>query len=404
MTNQSEKKGLDVALHPSLLSDNLKIVKNLYRKEEGKDTSNPYLSTTPSRGKRRMILQEDDSYNKKRLKTEQFEETKLFDLEVQEMDPWDKKFYKNETYEIRDKYLVDYTALKIDEDSEDDEEENEEEEIELPSVRFIQHPKLADIENTTTQEEAAVINTDDIIIGSKEYLLLPKNERMKLRRQNRKKQRMEKYRKVATGELSKEALNNDKLSIKKIQNVLMNDKTIEDPSKFELEVKKKVEARKVEHDLLNEKRKKEALQKKQEQSDTIDNSLIECRVFEIHNLSNPKIRFQINTMAKQMKFYGCCVRLRTDIQKGKGIIMLLSYKKNLLDKFENKMKKFKEVYDDDTKNFLIVTKWTAPLSTKNDKNIKNIVNKKIWFMREFTNVQTLKKELNKHGLLKFWDL
>lgn len=220
MPNQSEKKGLDVALHPSLLSDNLKIVKNLYRKEEGKDTSNPYLSTTPSRGKRRMILQEDDSYNKKRLKTEQFEETKLFDLEVQEMDPWDKKFYKNETYEIRDKYLVDYTALKIDEDSEDDEEENEEEEIELPSVRFIQHPKLADIENTTTQEEAAVINTDDIIIGSKEYLLLPKNERMKLRRQNRKKQRMEKYRKVATGELSKEALNNDKLSIKKIQNVL----------------------------------------------------------------------------------------------------------------------------------------------------------------------------------------
>lgn len=215
MPNQSEKKGLDVALHPSLLSDNLKIVKNLYRKEEGKDTSNPYLSTTPSRGKRRMILQEDDSYNKKRLKTEQFEETKLFDLEVQEMDPWDKKFYKNETYEIRDKYLVDYTALKIDEDSEDDEEENEEEEIELPSVRFIQHPKLADIENTTTQEEAAVINTDDIIIGSKEYLLLPKNERMKLRRQNRKKQRMEKYRKVATGELSKEALNNDKLSIKK---------------------------------------------------------------------------------------------------------------------------------------------------------------------------------------------
>ena len=84
--------------------------------------------------------------------------------------------------------------------------------------------------------------------------------------------------------------------------------------------------------------------------------------------------------------------------------MLLSYKKNLLDKFENKMKKFKEVYDDDTKNFQIVTKWTAPLSTKNDKNIKNIVNKKIWFMREFTNVQTLKKELNKHGLLKFWDL
>lgn len=402
MSRDTRNKGLDAELHPSLKSDNLKLVKDLYRQGEGKDVENPYLSTTRV-GKRRMVLQDEDVVDK-RQKKGFVEKKKDFELVVNEMNTWDKLFYKNESYEVRDKYLKDYETLKIDEDSEDEEEEDENEEIELPSVRFIHHPKLIEIENNQVDTQDKEIDKEDIIIGSKEYLALPKVERMKLRRLNRKKQRMEKYRKVATGELSKNVLNNDKLSLKKIQNVLMNDKTIEDPSKFELEAKKKVEARKAEHDLINEKRKEEALKKKQEQGGKKDNSLIECRVFQIHNLSNPKVRFQINTMAKQMKFFGCCVRLRTDIQHGKGIIVLLSLKKNLLDKFENKMNKFKEVYNDDVKNFQIVTKWTAPLSKNNDRNVNNIVNKKLWFMREFTDVNLLKKELNKHGLLKFWDL
>lgn len=386
MSKKNDKKGLDVELHPSLLSDNLKIVKTLYSGH-----ANPYLANMPTGGKKRMMLDKEGAPQpKKTIKHE-----RLFEVDKQEMHPWDQKFYKNNEYEIRGKYLTDYSAMKIDEDSEDESEEEED----LPSVRFIQHPRLIDVERIHVEEKPE--STGEIVIGSQEYLLLPKSERMKLKRQYRRKQRMEKYRKVATGEISKSVLNNDKLSVKKIQNVLMNDKSIEDPTKFELEVKKKAEERKAAHELVNQQRKEESMKKKQEQD--LDGAMIECRVFEIHNLSNPKIRFQINTMAKQMKLYGCCVRLRTDISRGKGIIILLTYKKTHLNKFENKMNKYKEIYNDDAKNFQIETKWTSSLSTSS-KQIESVVNRKIWFMREFKDEDDLKKELNKHGLIKFWNL
>lgn len=386
MSKNNDKKGLDVELHPSLLSDNLKIVKTLYS-----GNANPYLANVSTRGRKRMMLDDEgDAQPRKAIKQE-----RLFEVGTQEMHPWDTKFYKNNEYAIRGKYLADYGQMKIDEDSEDESEEEED----LPSVRFIQHPRLIDVERVHVEEKPE--STGDIVIGSQEYLLLPKGERMKLKRQYRRKQRMEKYRKVATGEIPKSALNNNKLSVKKIQNVLMNDKSIEDPTKFELEVKKKAEERKAAHELVNQKRKEESIKNKQEQA--LEGTMIECRVFEIHNLSNPKIRFQINTMAKQMKLYGCCVRLRTDISRGKGIIILLTYKKNHLNKFENKMNKYKEVYNDDVKNFQMETKWTSSLSTAN-KQIESIVNRKMWFMREFKDEQELKKELNKLGLLKFWNL
>lgn len=392
MSTNNNKKGLDVELHPSLLSDNLKIVKTLYSRD-----TNPYLADAPTRGRRRMMMDEESGSKRRRLRKEEPTNGKLFEVDKQEMQPWDEKFYKNDEYEIKEKYLQDYSTMKIDDDSEDEAEDEED----LPSVRFIQHPRLMDVERVHVEDEP--VSKDEILIGSQEYLQLPKSERLKLRRKHRRKQRMEKYRKVATGEYSKSVLNNDKLSVKKIQNVLMNDKTIEDPTKFELEVKKKAEERKKAHDLENQRRKEESLKKRQEQM-APESSMIECRVFEIHNLSNPKIRFQINTMAKQMKLYGCCVRLRTDISKGKGIIVLLTSKKNSLNKFENKMNKYKEVYDDDMKNFQIETKWTSSLNTDTNKQVGNIVNKKIWFMREFKDEMELRGELQKLGLLKFWSL
>lgn len=383
MSTNNDKKGLAAELHPSLLSDNLKIVKTLYSGQ-----ANPYVGSVSAGGRKRVMLDEKEA-PRRLIKRE-----RLFEMDTQ-MHPWDAKFYMNNEYEVRGKYLLDYSTMAIDADSEDECEE----EMDLPSVRFIQHPRLIDVEKGGVEERPE--DTGEVVIGSEEYLQLPKSERMKLKRQYRRKQRMEKYRKVATGELSKSVLSNDKLSVKKIQHVLMNDKSIEDPTRFELEVKKKAEERKAAHELENQRRKEEARRKRQEQA--AEDTMVECRVFGIHNLSSPKIRFQINTMAKQMKLYGCCVRLRTDISRGKGIIVLLSNKKNHLNKFESKMNKYKEVYGDEAKNFQIETKWTSSFSATN-RDIGSIVNRKIWFMREFKDEHELKKELNKLGLLKFWDL
>ena len=184
----------------------------------------------------------------------------------------------------------------------------------------------------------------------------------------------------------------------------MNDKTIEDPTKFEINVKTQIEQRRKEHEEANKKRQLEAIEKrkqeKQENNSTHIGNNYHCKIFQIHNLSSPKIRFQINTTAKQLKLYGLSVRLRTDIQSGRGIIILISQNLTNLNKFERKIIKFNNTGEDEVKNFKINKKWEGPIIFDNQNIV--FVTKKIWFMREFSNETDILNELDKKGLSKYW--
>ena len=399
---EDKPKGLNVELHPVLQSGNIKLTKSLYNTtktthNEHSTKANPYLSTSNRKPQKRRLIHINDFDEKNVSVKQKLEKSKTVEQdEVDIMDSWDTCFY-NKDMSVRSKFLQNYNNIGIEDDSDGDDEEEEfndenddEEEIELPSVRFIQHPNPYKPEMDNIQK-ITKFNTD----------LLTKQERMKLRRQERKKKRMEMYQKIQNGEITKVE---SKISLKKINNVLMNDKTIEDPTKFEINVKTQIEQRRKEHEEANKKRQLEAIEKrkqeKQENNSTHIGNNYHCKIFQIHNLSSPKIRFQINTTAKQLKLYGLSVRLRTDIQSGRGIIILISQNLTNLNKFERKIIKFNNTGEDEVKNFKINKKWEGPIIFDNQNIV--FVTKKIWFMREFSNETDILNELDKKGLSKYW--
>ncbi|XBW35553.1 hypothetical protein QEN19_001128 [Hanseniaspora menglaensis] len=398
LDNDTKPKGLNIELHPALQAGNIKLVKSIYNdtRDSSKKNTNPYLYSIKKKAQKRKIIDIEEQDATDLNATGTLNEADIFErADFETMDHWDILFY-NKDMSVKPKYLQDYENIKIEDDSEVEEieQEQEDEEFDFPSVRFVQHP--VPYSNVNENNERSI---------KFDSSLLTKQERIKLRRQNRKKKRMEVYQQIRNGEIK---MPENKISIKKINNVLMNDKTIEDPTKFEIMVKQKIEERKKIHEEQNKKRKLEALdikKKKQEESKKLKNEIVDqqnhhCKVFLIHNLSSPKIRFQINTTAKQLKLVGFSVRLRTDNQAGKGIIWIISDKLTNLNKFERKMFKFNNPDERDNRGFHIELKWEGPAVL----DLKNMffVEKKAWFMREFPNEEELLRELQKHGVAKYW--
>lgn len=388
-------KGLKTELHPVLQSDNIRLVKSLYNdKKQQENTTqskqNPYLSTSNKRGQKRKQISLDnedidiDSETIPKKKTPNEKDASG------SMDTWDAAFY-NQNLTVKPKYLQDYDKIGIEDDSEEElDANNDEEEAELPSIRFIQHP----VPYKTNEMSSALQTKFD-------SSTLTKKERMRLRREERKKKRIEMHLKIQSGELLKPE---NKISLKKLNNVLMNDKTINDPTRFEQEVKKQIQERRKEHEEMNEKRKQEAEEKRKQkklQEDSLQlDTAYHCKVFQIHNLSSPKIRFQINTSAKQLKLVGLSVRLRTDVQSGKGIIMILSNKHTNLNKFEKKLFKANNTGHKLSTSFKVEKIWDGPVSPDEQNSV--FIKNNIWFMREFSNENAILQELDKKGLAKYW--
>lgn len=396
-------KGLKIELHPVLQSDNIRLVKSLYNDKKQQESStksiqNPYLTTSNKKGQKRKLisLDNDERNDERNAEINDDDEPKFKKNDTKEkdsfgsMDSWDAAFY-NQDMSVRPKYLQDYDKIGIEDDSEEElDADNDEKEVEFPSIRFIQHP----VPYKANEGSSALQTKFDSTI-------LTKQERMKLRREERKKKRIEMFLKIQNGELLKPE---NKISLKKVNNVLMNDKTIDDPTKFEQEVKKQIQARRKEHDEMNNKRKQEAEEKRKQQKLQADSLQVDtgyhCKVFQIHNLSSPKIRFQINTTAKQLKLVGLSVRLRTDIESGKGIIMIISNKLSNMNKFERKLFKFNNTGNNLSTSFKIEKVWDGPVVVDEQNGV--FIKKNIWFMREFSDENAILEELKKKGLTKYW--
>lgn len=400
------KRGLKRDLHSILRSDNVNLLKI-----QGKYGSNPYLlhqgNEAPShkrisshwyrpgevienskriRAIERERQKEEEQAKIDSLKLESEVKRKILIGElpadneknylekiedVPDLEWWDADYYANGT--IHDKYFQDYSQLDDDEDSDD------EEEMDLPSIRYIQHP-------------VPIKNINDIKFESRVYLT--RDEQKKARRNNRKLLRKEKEQKIKLG---LEPKPETKVKLSNMMSVYENNANITDPTKWEAIVRAQVAERKRKHILTNAQRHEESVARKklaQEEKDNVkpkDN----CCVYIFNEIKNPSIRYKINMNGKQLHLRGCCLH----VNEGKGIIITFGDEKSVrfFDKLVVKRLKWDEPYKDKKTGEIV------PCSGKVTKVWQGIMGEyrfKGWFMLNCSSNEELLKILREQDALE----
>ncbi|EDO16013.1 hypothetical protein Kpol_495p11 [Vanderwaltozyma polyspora DSM 70294] len=368
-------KGLATETNPLLLSSNLNLVKEQHR------NVNPYLSTnnqSPNSSYRKVHeryrkglkffqkgeisakyelerkvkadeearQQEEDE--RKRIKEEEEQEIlkvkvangELPDFSTGEnkylkdltniptVEWWDKP-YLDDRLEIFDKYRV--PCREGDNTDEEEEEDEDFDENMKPSIRYVLHP--------------IPIKVDEVVPVSKVYLT--KTEIKKARRNRRKIEREELETKIKLGVLPKPA---PKVKLANMMSVYENNQNITDPTSWEKTVRNQVEERKRKHEDMNLQRHEEAMKlkkSKMQEVSNVDNTKGNnfCKVYWFKSMSNPKIRFKINTNGKQLDLKGFCIRIGNE---GPGLIVSSGDEKSIkfFDKLITRRIKWDESYKD----------------------------------------------------------
>ncbi|SCU94218.1 LADA_0G07272g1_1 [Lachancea dasiensis] len=340
--DQKAGLGLNVEIHPALLSDNVNLIRH-------KD--NPYLSsersgTNTSKIEKRYIrglkFAEPGVLSKKiaeqraqraqevklRQQHEEIKKAKIIAGElpdesigeqnyllssVPEVEWWDTAYLQNlDTWKVREKYLQE---LESSEESEDDIDENESERQDPPSLRYVQHP--------VPVKEAP----DGQIKQPKIYLV--KREQEKIRRNRRKLLREEHEERIRIG---LEPKPQPKVKLSNMMSVYQNTENITDPTSWEQTVKSQVEERHRKHVETNIRRHLDAQERKQalkvHGSDSLKRDVASewhCKVFRFSSLRNPKIRYRLTTNSRQLKLSGACLRVG---EQGPGILVVIGSEKN----------------------------------------------------------------------------
>ncbi|CAR24844.1 U4/U6-U5 snRNP complex subunit PRP3 [Lachancea thermotolerans CBS 6340] len=324
--------GLDIDIHPALLSENLNLIKhrdNPYLSRERFDTVASKVSKRYSRGlkfrtpgvlakeldekrawlaKERELQKEQDNLRKAKVRAgelpdESIGEQNYLITDVPQIEWWDAIYVQSpEDWTIKTKYSKSYGTM--DEDS-DDEQDSE---SESPSVRYVQHPVPVQ-----AAEHAP----------SKPKIYLVKREQKKIRRNRRKLLQEEHEQKIKLGLEPKPA---PKVKLSNMMSVYQNNENITDPTSWEQTVKAQAEERHQKHVETNIRRHYEAKEQKKEKAQEAPPAQAElhCRVFRFSSLRNPKIRFKLAKNSRQLGLRGVCLR----VGDGAGIIVVIGSEKN----------------------------------------------------------------------------
>lgn len=177
-----------------------------------------------------------------------------------------------------------------------------------PSIRYIHHPVLVNVERSPTFAK----------------IYLTKAEYKKIRRKNR---RMDRSRVQSAIKLGIEPKPETKVKLGNMMNVLDNNQNITDPTAWEKTVREQVDQRKQKHLETNQQRHIAAVEAKKLKEPSAGNSANDrhCRVFYFRSLAHPKIRYKLNMNSKQLGLKGTCLRVGDD---GSGIIIVLGTEKS----------------------------------------------------------------------------
>lgn len=306
----------------------------------------------------------------------------LYENEFKESPPyiewWDIPFLRNGDkrgikYINTNKENVNYK----DEDSEDN-----------PITSYIQHP--VPIEAPWTR-----------LIPQPKPLFLTKKEMKRLRRNRRMNLMKEKQDKIKLG---LEPIPKPKVKLKNLMNVLTNE-TIKNPTEVEMRVRREIQEREDQHNLLNKERKlnKEERKEKNERKNEEDKKrgLFRC-IFKINRLVNPKHKYKINMNAIQLMIKGVCL----NYQNGKSLIIteggfksIEKFKKLMLRRInwkENEIPKRIEGEDfelEDLKSNECELLWEGEITEGKFQK---------WSIYDYENEQEIIEFLDRFGMENYW--
>ncbi|SCV05609.1 LANO_0H11254g1_1 [Lachancea nothofagi CBS 11611] len=335
--NSNSRKGLNVEIHPALLSENVNLIRhqdNPYLEHEKlyKITGASKVAKRYSRGlkfhepgvlskqieeqraqlaKQEEVKKQEDEIKKAKVRTGELPDKSIGEhnyliTSVPQIEWWDVSYVENtDTWEVKQKYEDCTIGLE--------ESEEEDEKLKIPSLRYVQHPVPVTISESTEGQQVPKV-----------YLV--RKEQKKIRRNRRKLLREEHEEKVRLGLKPKPV---PKVKLSNIMNVYQNSENISDPTSWEQTVKAQVEERHQKHVETNIRRHLEAQERKQELSAhhgaSSTNSEFHCKVFLLSSLRNPKIRYKLATNSRQLKLRGVCLRVGED---GPGILVVIGSEKH----------------------------------------------------------------------------
>ncbi|SCV03467.1 LAME_0H10660g1_1 [Lachancea meyersii CBS 8951] len=419
--NKESARGLNVEIHPALLSENVNLIKyrnNPYLSHEGqgKGLGGSKVAKRYSRGLKfhepGVLSRELDeqraflaSQNELKRQQEEIERAKvrageLPDVSIREhnyllghvpqLEWWDAAYVGDvHTWSIKDKYTQKMEDSDDDDDEDDYENENNTGTPQTPTIRYVQHP--VPIKTPDLARELPVPR-----------IRLVKREQKKVRRNRRKLLREEHEHKVQLGLEPKPA---PKVKLANMMSVYQNSENITDPTSWEQTVRAQVEDRHRVHVETNIRRHLEAKEHKKEanvnENTASTFSDLHCRVFRFSSLRNPKIRFKLAANSRQLKMRGVCLRAGCD---GPGILIVVGTEKNCrfyLKLVLHRLKWSEGFTDPDTGLLVDCSKEKVTLEWE---GILKECRFRGWFMKECQSEDEIREVLRQLGSESFYDV